>query len=110
MKKNFLIVLLVVSLLSTIVFGVGAAEATNLRFAAGGMGGGWYMMAAGLMQLVQEKDDTLKLDVVPGSGGTNAARVGVGEVDMAISFVSTDKSAFDGTAPFTEAYPDIRGG
>ena len=109
MKKNILIVLLVVSLLATIVFGV-SAETTTLRFAAGGMGGDWYIIAAGLMQLVSEKDNTIKLDVVPGAGLENDARVGVKEVDMAISNPPNDKSAFDGTDPFTEAYPDIRGG
>ena len=109
MKKNILIVLLVVSLLSTIVFGV-SAETTTLRFAAGGLAGDWYMIAAGLMQLVSEKDNTIKLDVVPGAGLENPARVGAKEVDMALSATSNDKSAFDGTDPFTEAYSDIRGG
>ena len=110
MKRNILIGLLVVSLLSTMVFGVGAAEVTTLRFAAGGLGGDWYIIAAGLMQLVSEKDNTIKLDVVPGAGLENVARVGAKEVDMALSQTPNDKCAFDGTAPFTEAYPDIRGG
>jgi hypothetical protein len=110
MKRNILIGLLVVSLLSTIIFGVTAAETTTLRFAAGGMSGDWYIIAAGLMQLVSEKDNTIKLDVVPGAGLENPARVGIKEVDMALSFPPFSKSALDGTAPFTEAYPDIRGG
>ena len=110
MKRNILIGLLVVSLLSTIVFGVGAAEVTNLRFASGGLGGGWYMEAAGLMQLIQDKDNTIKIDVVPGDGLGNCARTGTGEVDMATFMTGLVKSAFEGIEPFTEAYPDIRGG
>ena len=110
MKRNLLIGLLVVSLLSTIVFGVGAAETATLRFAAGGMGGGWYTIAAGLMQLVSEKDPTIKIDVVPGAGMGNCSRVGIGEVDMALSQTAMNKLAFDGVEPYTEPYPDIRGG
>ena len=110
MKKSILIGLLVVSLLSIIVFGVCAAETTILRFATGGISGGWYATAAGLMQLVSEKDPTIKLDVVPGDSLGNCARTGTQDVDMAMTITTLNKSAFDGTDPFTEAYPDIRGG
>lgn len=109
-KKNILTALLVISLLTTIIFGVNAAEVTTLRFTSGGLGGSWYQIAAGIMALVGEKDPTIKLDVVPGAGLENAPRVGSKEADMAMSNAPIDKWAFDGTTPFTEAYPDLRGG
>ena len=110
MKKNILIGLLAIILLSTIVFGISAAETTTLRFASGSMGGNFYMIAAGIMQLVSEKDPTIKLDVVPGAGLERPVRVGLGDVEMAISQTANDTCAFKGIAPFTESYPDIRGG
>lgn len=108
MKKrifiSFLLCLLLIS--STVSF---AQEKTILRVAAGGLQGAWFLTAAGLAEIIAEADPTIQLDVVPGAGLSNPARVGSGEIEMSMSFPPFTNSALNGVLPFEEAFPDIRG-
>lgn len=110
MKKYILTGLVVISLLVTLVFNVFAAEITTVRVAAGGLQGQWFATSVALAEIVAKEDPTIKIDVVPGAGLSNPARVGAGEIEMSMSFPPFTNTAFNGTPPFDSAFPDIRGG
>ena len=110
MKKYILTGLVVTSLLVTMVFNVFAAEITTVRVAAGGLQGQWFATSTALAEIVSKEDPTIKIDVVPGAGLSNPARVGAGEIEMSMSFPPFTNTAFNGTPPFDSAFPDIRGG
>ena len=111
MKKYTLIGLLVTSLLLTIIFSSYAAEnITTLRVAAGGLQGSTYATFVALAAMINKVDPTIKIVVVPGGGIANSARAGSGEIETANTFPPMNKAAFNGTTPFKEAYPDLRGG
>jgi len=109
MKKYTLIGLLIAGLLLVIIFSSYAAENIVLRFAAGGLKGGWFPTAVGIADVVNKADSTIRIDVVPGGGTANAARVGAGEIEMAFSFPPFTQAAFIGSPPY-DAFPDIRSG
>ena len=110
MKKYTLIGLLVTSLLLTIAFSGYAAENITLRVAAGGLEGQVFATFVGLVAIINKVDPTIKIDVVPGGGVANPARIGAGEIEIALGLPPFNNAAFNGTTPYTEAFPDIRGG
>jgi len=110
MKKFTLIGFLMIGLLLTIAFSAFAAESITLRVAAGGLEGQWFSTCVALAEIVNKVDPTIKIDVVPGAGVANNARVGIGEVEIAMNFPPFINAAFNGTGPYTEAFADIRGG
>src|SRR5690606_11833366 len=63
---------------------------------------------AGVADLINEVDPDIIVDVVPGGGLINPARVGMGDVELAFLFPPQAAAAREGRDPFTEAYPDIR--
>lgn len=109
MKRVILISVLVLTVLLS-ALSIFAAENINLRLAGGGVKGQWYADCVALAEIVAAEDPSIQIDVIPGSGVANSARVGVGEVEMALSYPTVINSAIKGTKPFDDAYPDIRGG
>lgn len=106
--------ILLISIILTLVLFVSstsslAQEKTILRVAAGGLQGQWFATSAALAEIVASEDSSIQIDVVPGAGLANPPRVGVGEIEMAMSFPIFTKTAVDGITPFDDAYPDIRG-
>ena len=57
----------------------------HLKAAAGGVGGSWYVLMAGLASLVAEVYPEIHIEVVAGGGVANHARVGAGEIPMGIN-------------------------
>jgi len=110
MKKYILTGLVVISLLVTMAFNIFAAEIVTVRVAAGGLQGQWFATSSALADIVSKEDPTIKIDIVPGAGLSNPARVGAGEIEMSMSFPPFTNTAFNGTPPFDSAFPDIRGG
>ncbi len=102
--------LLVLTLFLLFTVSVFSAEKVNIRLAGGGVGGQWYANCVVFSEIVASVDPTIQIDVVPGSGVANSARVGAGEVEMALSYPIVINAAMKGLEPFEEAYPDIRGG
>lgn len=84
-------------------------QKVSLRAAAGGVGGGWYTVLAGVAEVVAEKDPGIAIQVVPGGGLLNPPRVGTKEIEMAFVFPPFLAAAREGKAPFDKAYPDLRG-
>ena len=87
---------------------VPSAWAISLKAAAGGTGGGWYQAFSQLAQLVKEKDPSIDIKVVPGSGLANPPRIDGGEIQLGFAFPPFVNAASKGKKPFKKAYPNIR--
>jgi TRAP transporter TAXI family solute receptor len=87
-----------------------ATEPTTLTAAAGGAGGSWYVLLEGLATLVHEIQPGIVIKVVEGGGVENHARVGAGELPMAILNPPMTVAALAGAPPYTRAFPDLRVG
>ena len=104
---------IVFCLFSLSIFG-GAAAATDIKpvtlsWVAGGVGGGWYVQAGGIAQIVNKKEPNITIKVVPGGGVVNPVRVASGTNDLGWGITFIDKMAITGKAPiFKKAYPDLR--
>ena len=109
MKKIFFIVILLIFVLFASSITSIAQEKEIIRVAAGGLQGQWYATSVALTDIIAEDDPSIQIDVVPGAGLANPPRVGAGEIEMAMSFPIFTKTAVDGTPPFDDANPDIRG-
>jgi uncharacterized protein len=83
---------------------------TNLKAAAGGAGGSWYVLMEGLARLVTEIYPQLHIEVVEGGGVANQARVGAGELPMGILNPPMTAAAIAGRGPYDQAYPALRVG
>jgi hypothetical protein len=80
----------------------------TLQASAGGVGGVWYIVLAGVAEVIKEKVPEIQIKVVPGGGLINPIRVGKGDVQMAILFAPQAAGSYNGVDPFTEKTPDIR--
>lgn len=115
-RKYFLrMVLLIFTIIFYVSFVSLATESSQefspvtMTWVAGGVGGGWYVQAGGLAQLINEKDPRITIKVVPGGGLVNPVRVATGKDDLGWGITFVDKAAYDGTAPlYEEAHPDVR--
>jgi len=83
---------------------------TTLTAAAGGAGGSWYVLLEGLAALVHELQPEIVVKVVEGGGVENHARVGAGELPMAILNPPMTVAALSGVPPYARAFPDLRVG
>ncbi|MDV6250532.1 TAXI family TRAP transporter solute-binding subunit [Vibrio sp. EA2] len=80
----------------------------TLTWAAGGVGGGWYVQAGGIANLVKEKEPNLTIKVVPGGGVVNPMRVSMGKDDLGWGITFIDKMALNGSEPlFRRPSPDV---
>ncbi|WP_340151212.1 TAXI family TRAP transporter solute-binding subunit [uncultured Sneathiella sp.] len=80
----------------------------NITILGGPVGGGWYMIASGMAEIIQSTYPELVVRVVPGGGLVNPPRVGTGDADFALSLSVNTEMAMKGGDPYEEAYEDIR--
>ncbi len=114
MKKRLLLALS--ALLCAGLFLTGCTPAANnnnggpitLQTAGGSVGGTWYSTMASLADLLMQKDDSIEIKTVPGTGVSNSAKIGSNDVQMGWTFPPFTKLAFDGKAPYDQAYGDLR--
>lgn len=97
---------LVAVLATTYAGSVQAKE--NITILGGPVGGGWYMIASGMAEIIQAKYPELVVRVVPGGGLVNPPRVGTGDADFALTLTVNTEMAKKGGDPYEEAYGDIR--
>lgn len=83
------------------------AQAQTYEMVAGALGGGWYTMATGLSQILQENVPGLTIRVVPGGGLGNPTRVqnGVSQIGFGLDFLVS--SAVKGEDPYRAAHDRI---
>ena len=92
----------------SIVLVTNSSWAMTIKAAAGGAGGGWYQAFSQIAQLVKEKEPSINIKVVPGSGLANPPRVNSGEVQMGFAFPPFINAASNGKEPYKKAHPNIR--
>jgi TRAP transporter TAXI family solute receptor len=85
----------------------GPAKAQTYEMVAGALGGGWYTMATGLSQILQENVPGLTIRVVPGGGLGNPTRVqnGVSHIGFGLDFLVS--SAIKGEEPYRTPHDKI---
>lgn len=85
----------------------GPARAETYEMVAGALGGGWYTMATGLSQILQENVPGLTIRVVPGGGLGNPTRVqnGVSQIGFGLDFLVS--SAIKGEPPYRAPHDKI---
>lgn len=85
----------------------GTAQAQTYEMVAGALGGGWYTMATGLSQILQENVQGLTIRVVPGGGLGNPTRVqnGVSQIGFGLDFLVS--SAIKGEEPYRAPHDKI---
>ena len=113
--RRFITIFVVIAfcLFSVFMFSGSAAakeiKPITLSWVAGGVGGGWYVQAGGIAQLVNQKEPNITIKVVPGAGVVNPIRVATSANDLGWGITFIDKMAVKGKAPiFKKAYPDLR--
>lgn len=112
LKKSTIIIFLML-LVFPFVFCVNAQELEELKpitltWATGGVGGGWYPQAGGIAELIKSKEPKITIKVIPGGGVVNPVRVSKGDDDLGWGITAIDTLAFQGKAPYKEAYPNFR--
>ncbi len=115
MRKKLLIAMTCISLLVLLIPAITLAgsqetlKPTTLTWAAGGIGGGWYVQAGGIARLISEKEPKLIIKVIPGGGVSNPVLVSRHKVDLGWGITFVDKMAYKGIAPiYKKPYPNIR--
>ncbi len=112
MKKIWIIVILFFLVLFQIVqpnaYSQPKVSPITLQGSAGGVGGVWYIIFAGIAELIKEKVPEIQIKVVPGGGLINPPRVAKGDVQMAMVFAPQAAATYYGRDPFKEKTPDIR--
>ncbi len=109
-KKAAIVLLLLCVAFGTVVAQGASADIkpATYTWVAGGMGGGWYTVAGGFANLVNEKEPRITIKVVPGGGLTNPILLAQGDADIAWGVAWLDKAAYKGEAPlFKKAYTNI---
>ncbi len=94
MRKTF-----IAAMVATIAM-PSAGQAETLEFTAGGLGGGWYTMAAGISSLVHEKDASVTIKTVTGGGVSNPSKINSGKSQLGMVQSIFAVAAVNGTTPF----------
>jgi TRAP transporter TAXI family solute receptor len=89
--------------------GKGGTKNVQLEWASGSIGGAWYVISAGLAQLIEEQAPNIKIRVVPGAGTQNSITVGENKTEIGFGMPTLVMDASRGRAPFEKKYEDIRG-
>jgi uncharacterized protein len=73
-----------------------------MKWLAGPQGGGWYMMARALAELIERQPSGLDLQVVAGGGRENPISIqnGDGQIGMSVDFLVA--AAYGGKAPYDQ--------
>lgn len=112
MRKHTVLIGFLAVLVSFLMVSQGFSQSKvapiTLQASAGGVGGVWYIVLAGVAELIKEKAPEIQVKVVPGGGLINPPRVGKGDVQMAMVFAPQAAATYYGRDPFKEKTPGIR--
>ncbi|RTZ92144.1 MAG: hypothetical protein DSY91_04060 [Deltaproteobacteria bacterium] len=104
MRKLFMGIMIV-----SLIIGLGTTSyaGKTLTWTAGGVGGGWYMMAGGLAQIIQQATG-IKIKVVPGGGTKNPALINRGDCELGWGLPFINNAAFNGKDPYKSKLKNLR--
>ncbi|KPK88711.1 MAG: hypothetical protein AMJ94_14290, partial [Deltaproteobacteria bacterium SM23_61] len=106
-KIAFKIVVFVIGLAVLMSGPAQGAAKVQLTWTAGGTGGGWFVMAAGIAKIIQEKAPHIQINVIPGGGTQNQPVVGENKAEMGWALPPFVVAAREGTDPYKKKYGDI---
>jgi TRAP transporter TAXI family solute receptor len=103
MKKIFLLFSM-----GLFVFAASLAQAQTLTWTAGGVGGGWYSIAGGISNLINEKSGGITVKVIPGGGTVNPSLVNKGDCELGWGLPFMNAAAWNGEDPYKDKHSDLR--
>lgn len=90
-------------------FSLHSVAMTSLTWTAGPIGGGWYMMAGGMAELITEHLPDVHVRVIPGGGVENTSKVDIWDMDMGWGLTPLLVAGMRGEEPYTTPHEDVRG-
>jgi TRAP transporter TAXI family solute receptor len=108
LKKILKCVLLGIGVFTFMLATTPSFAAIAVRAAAGGVGGGWYTVLAGLAEIVAVDNPDINMQVIPGAGLSNIPRIGEKGVEIAFAYPPFTKACYAGTNPYQKPYDNIR--
>ncbi|MCC3358624.1 TAXI family TRAP transporter solute-binding subunit [Bacillus sp. REN16] len=87
---------------------VDTSDKIRTTIIGGRTGGAWSVFTEGIAESIRRENKGSLITVEPGGIVENPASVGINKVPYGISYAMTAFSAYSGTEPYKQAYPDIR--
>lgn len=103
MKKIFAFTVMT---LLTLAFSL--AQAQTLTWTAGGVGGGWYSIAGGISNIINEKSGGITIKVIPGGGTVNPSLVNKGDCELGWGLPFMNAAAWNGEDPYNIKHSNLR--
>jgi len=95
-------------ILCLLVFAAAFAQAQTLTWTAGGVGGGWYTIAGGISNIINEKSGGINVKVIPGGGTVNPSLVDKGDCELGWGLPFMNAAAWNGEDPYTYKHANLR--
>lgn len=108
MRKPGILAVIVLAFFLCAVGQAAAGEQVRLTWTAGGTGGGWFVMAAGMAKIIEEKAPNIKINVVPGGGTNNQPIVAAKKAEMGWGLPPFVMAAYKGQDPYDKPMADLR--
>lgn len=83
------------------------ASTRHLTLAVASTGGTFYALGEAIAEVIR-RDTDIDVSVTASHVAANSARVGRGDVDLALAFSTNTLAALRGKPPFGRAYPEVR--
>jgi uncharacterized protein len=96
------------ALFSVLFFGLSTAQAQTLTWTAGGVGGGWYTIAGGISNIINEKAGGITVKVIPGGGTVNPSLVDKGDCELGWGLPFLNVAAWNGEDPYNRKHSNLR--
>jgi TRAP transporter TAXI family solute receptor len=100
--------ILIFMIVSLAVFAVSLAYAQTLTWTAGGVGGGWYTIAGGISNIINEKSGGITVKVIPGGGTVNPSLVNKGDCELGWGLPFMNAAAWNGEDPYNAKHSNLR--
>ncbi len=99
--------LLFLTILSSLILVVSLAHAQTLTWTAGGVGGGWYAIAGGISNIINEKSGGITVKVIPGGGTVNPRLVDKGDCELGWGLPFLNVAAWNGEDPYDKKHSNL---
>ena len=90
------------------VLTVSLVQAQTLTWTAGGVGGGWYTIAGGISNIINEKAGGITVKVIPGGGTVNPRLVDKGDCELGWGLPFLNVAAWNGEDPYDKKHSNLR--
>lgn len=100
--------IVILSTISFLVLFASLARAQTLTWTAGGVGGGWYTIAGGIANIINEKAGGITVKVIPGGGTVNPRLVDKGDCELGWGLPFLNVAAWNGENPYDKKHTNLR--